>query len=111
MHDLDSQTISIAEDVSGMPALGRPVDDGGLGFDYRLGMAIPDLWIDLLKNFRDEHWPMTRLVSTLCNRRYTEGTVAYAQSHDQSIVGALLAPEGYGHTQNPLHPPQALACL
>jgi 1,4-alpha-glucan branching enzyme len=48
MHRLDSDTISIAEDVSGMPVLGRPVDEGGLGFDYRLGMAIPDVWIDLL---------------------------------------------------------------
>lgn len=89
MHELDRDTLSIAEDVSGMPALGRPVCEGGLGFDYRLGMAIPDLWIDLLKNYRDEHWRMSQLVSTLCNRRYTEGTVAYAESHDQSIVGML----------------------
>lgn len=35
MHDLNPQTISIAEDVSGMPALGRPVREGGMGFDYR----------------------------------------------------------------------------
>ena len=87
MHSLHPGTLSIAEDVSGMPALGRPVAKGGLGFDYRLGMAIPDLWIDLLKNFRDEHWSMSRLVGTLCNRRYSERTVAYAESHDQSIVG------------------------
>ena len=26
-------------------------------------------------------------MSTLCNRRYTERTIAYAESHDQSIVG------------------------
>jgi 1,4-alpha-glucan branching enzyme len=90
MHDLDAETLSIAEDVSGMPVLGRPVAEGGLGFDYRLAMAIPDLWIDLLKNTRDEHWSMSRLVSTLCNRRYTERTVAYSESHDQSIVGAPL---------------------
>ena len=36
-------------DVSGMPALCRPVADGGIGFDYRLGMALPDMWIKLLK--------------------------------------------------------------
>ena len=88
MHELNRDALSIAEDVSGMPALGRPVAEGGLGFDFRLGMAIPDLWIDLLKNFRDEHWRMSQLVGTLCNRRYTERTVAYAESHDQSIVGA-----------------------
>ncbi len=28
-----------------MPTLCRPVDEGGAGFDYRLAMAIPDLWV------------------------------------------------------------------
>jgi len=28
-----------------MPALCRPVSEGGQGFDYRLAMAIPDLWV------------------------------------------------------------------
>ena len=28
-----------------MPALCRPVSEGGNGFDYRLAMAIPDKWI------------------------------------------------------------------
>ena len=37
--------ITVAEEVSGMPALCRPVDEGGYGFDYRLAMAIPDKWI------------------------------------------------------------------
>ena len=89
MHELNRDTLSIAEDVSGMPVLGRPVTEGGLGFDYRLGMAIPDLWIDLLKNTPDEQWSMSRLVNTLCNRRYTEKTLAYSESHDQSIVGVF----------------------
>lgn len=39
----------VAEDVSGMPGLCRPVAEGGLGFDYRLGMAIPDKWIELVR--------------------------------------------------------------
>ena len=30
-----------------MPALCRPIDEGGIGFDYRLGMAIPDKWIEV----------------------------------------------------------------
>ncbi|KAF8272144.1 glycoside hydrolase family 13 protein [Lactarius quietus] len=38
--------ITIAEDVSGMPLLGVPADIGGIGFDYRLSMAIPDKWIN-----------------------------------------------------------------
>lgn len=28
-----------------MPTLCRPVAEGGAGFDYRLAMAIPDIWI------------------------------------------------------------------
>ena len=73
--------------MSGMPALGRPVHDGGCGFDYRLGMGIPDQWMRLVKDVRDENWSMKGLVSSLCNRRYTEKTVAYVESHDQSLVG------------------------
>lgn len=30
-----------------MPALCRGVEEGGLGFDYRLAMAIPDKWIQV----------------------------------------------------------------
>lgn len=32
-----------------MPAFCIPVQDGGIGFDYRLHMAIADKWIELLK--------------------------------------------------------------
>lgn len=28
-----------------MPTLCRPVSEGGMGFDYRLAMAVPDMWI------------------------------------------------------------------
>ena len=31
-----------------MPALCCPVDEGGLGFDYRLAMALPDMWIKVI---------------------------------------------------------------
>lgn len=79
--------VTIAEDVSGMPALCRPVEEGGGGFDYRLGMAIPDKWIKLLKHEQDEGWNMGDLVHTLTNRRWKEKTVAYAESHDQALVG------------------------
>ena len=37
LHTLSSEMITIAEDVSGMPAICRPVPEGGAGFDYRLG--------------------------------------------------------------------------
>lgn len=81
------ECITIAEDVSGMPALCRPVREGGGGFDYRLGMAIPDKWIELLKETKDEDWNIGDIVHTLTNRRWMERTVAYAESHDQALVG------------------------
>ncbi|XP_075527710.1 1,4-alpha-glucan-branching enzyme isoform X2 [Dermacentor variabilis] len=87
IHKLFPNAITIAEDVSGMPALCRPVDEGGGGFDFRLGMAIPDLWIKLLKEQKDEDWNMGNIVHTMSNRRWMEKTVAYAESHDQALVG------------------------
>jgi 1,4-alpha-glucan branching enzyme len=65
----------------------RPVEEGGQGFDYRLAMAIPDLWIKLMKHSRDEDWEISKIVSELENRRYGEKHVAYAESHDQALVG------------------------
>ena len=56
------QAVTVAEDMSGMPTLCMPVPQGGVGFDYRLSMAIPDKWIKLLKHTRDEHWGMLDLV-------------------------------------------------
>lgn len=79
--------ILIAEEVSGMPALCRPVEEGGFGFDYRLAMAIPDKWIKILKEQKDEDWNMWDIVYTLINRRHGEKHIAYAESHDQALVG------------------------
>ncbi|CAI5508118.1 unnamed protein product [Closterium sp. Naga37s-1] len=87
IHGVRPDATTIAEDVSGMPTLGLPVPIGGVGFDYRLAMAIPDRWIEYLKDRRDEEWSMREIVHTLTNRRYTEKCVAYAESHDQSMVG------------------------
>ena len=79
--------VTIAEDVSGMPLLCRPVEEAGVGFDYRLGMALPDMWIKLLKEVKDEDWDIGNIVHTLSNRRWKEQTIAYAESHDQALVG------------------------
>lgn len=78
---------SIAEDVSGMPTLCRSLSDGGIGFDYRLSMAIPDMWIKVLKHLSDEQWDLANIVHTLTNRRYGEKVVVYCESHDQALVG------------------------
>ncbi|UOQ52686.1 alpha-amylase family glycosyl hydrolase [Hymenobacter cellulosivorans] len=87
VHELKRGALLIAEDMSGMPGLCRPIHEGGIGFDYRLGMGIPDYWIKLLKHKRDEDWNLGELWYTLTNRRLGEKTVAYAESHDQALVG------------------------
>ncbi|ESO85219.1 hypothetical protein LOTGIDRAFT_195979 [Lottia gigantea] len=79
--------ITIAEEVSGMPALCRPIAEGGNGFDYRLAMGLPDMWIKLLKEKSDDEWELGNIVHTLVNRRYGEKCIAYAESHDQALVG------------------------
>lgn len=86
-HHIKPWAITIAEDVSGMPGLGFPIEGGGIGFDYRLGMGIPDYWIKLLKEQTDEQWDVVQMYYTMLNRRKDERTVAYCESHDQALVG------------------------
>jgi 1,4-alpha-glucan branching enzyme len=87
VHELRPDAITIAEEVSGMVGLARPVAEGGLGFDYRLSMGVPDYWIKLLKERKDEDWNLTEIYHTLMNRRHTEKHIGYAESHDQAMVG------------------------
>jgi 1,4-alpha-glucan branching enzyme len=87
VHEFKKNSISIAEDVSGMPGLCRRPEEGGVGFDFRLGMGIPDFWIKILKERRDEEWNIHEMWNVLNNRRYKEKTIAYAESHDQALVG------------------------
>jgi 1,4-alpha-glucan branching enzyme len=87
IHSVKPNAISIAEDMSGMPGLCQPVKRGGMGFDYRLGMGIPDYWIKLLKHSRDEDWNIHEMWDVLSNRRFREKTIAYSESHDQALVG------------------------
>ncbi|ONM17786.1 1,4-alpha-glucan-branching enzyme 2, chloroplastic/amyloplastic-like [Zea mays] len=86
IRGLYPEAVSIGEDVSGMPTFCIPVQDGGVGFDYRLHMAVPDKWIELLKQ-SDEYWEMGDIVHTLTNRRWLEKCVTYCESHDQALVG------------------------
>ncbi|MBQ4540730.1 MAG: alpha amylase C-terminal domain-containing protein, partial [Alistipes sp.] len=87
IHDFRPQAVTIAEDVSGMPGRCCAIDDGGIGFDYRLGMAIPDFWIRMLKDTPDEDWNIWEMWSIMTNRLPSVRTVAYAESHDQALVG------------------------
>jgi len=84
---LGGEGITVAEDVSGMPALCRPQEEGGTGFDYRLAMAVPDMWIKYLKEIKDEDWNMGHICHILQNRRWQEKCIGYAESHDQCLVG------------------------
>jgi 1,4-alpha-glucan branching enzyme len=86
LHKVYPECITVAEDVSGMPALCLPLALGGVGFDYRLAMAIPDMWIKILKEKKDEDWDMSNICWTLTNRRHGEKTIAYAESHDQAYA-------------------------
>ncbi|SCV04982.1 LANO_0G15896g1_1 [Lachancea nothofagi CBS 11611] len=84
---LPDNGITIAEDVSGYPTLCLSRHIGGVGFDYRLAMALPDMWIKLIKEKSDDDWKMGDIVHNLVNRRHGEKVVAYAESHDQALVG------------------------
>jgi 1,4-alpha-glucan branching enzyme len=87
IHRLRPDAITVAEDISGMPGLALPIDRGGVGFDYRFAMGVPDYWIRLTKDTRDEDWPMGPLWYELTNRRAEERTISYTESHDQALVG------------------------
>ena len=70
-----------------MPGLAVPVADGGLGFDYRLAMGVPDYWIKIIKEKKDDEWHMGDIFYQLTSKRMDEKVVSYAESHDQALVG------------------------
>ena len=87
IHAVRPDATTIAEEMSGLPGLAAPTEHGGLGFDYRLAMGAPDLWIKTLKEKRDEDWDLGELVHTLSSHRPEEKVISYAESHDQALVG------------------------
>lgn len=87
IHQVNKNAITIAEDMSGMPGLALPIDEGGMGFDFRLSMGTPDYWIKLVKEKRDEEWHVGDLFYELTNKREDEHSISYAESHDQAMVG------------------------
>ncbi|MDE5663078.1 MAG: alpha amylase C-terminal domain-containing protein [Muribaculaceae bacterium] len=103
IHDINPDAITIAEEMSGMPGLAVKFADGGMGFDYRMAMGVPDYWIKMIKEKRDEDWHPTSIFWELTNRRADEKTVSYCESHDQALVGdktiifRLIDKEMYWH--------------
>ncbi len=87
IHQINPNAITIAEDMSGMPGMCLPVEDGGIGFDYRLSMGVPDLWIKTIKECTDEQWDIMKLWYELIGRRPQEKNIGYCESHDQALVG------------------------
>ncbi len=87
IHSVNPHALTVAEDMSGMPGMCVPLADGGIGFDYRLSMGVPDMWIRYLKELRDEDWDMGHIWYELTNRRPQEKSIGYCESHDQALVG------------------------
>ena len=85
IREVKPDAVTIAEDMSGMPGMCEPIEDGGIGFDYRLAMGLPDMWIRLAKERRDEDWNLGDIWTQLVFRN--AGTIAYVESHDQALVG------------------------
>ena len=86
-RQINPNAILIAEDMSALPGLCLPIQDGGVGFDYRLAMGEPDLWIRLLKEVADEDWDLHKIFWELTTRRPREKVIGYCESHDQALVG------------------------
>ena len=87
IREVNPDAITIAEDMSGMPGMCLPIKDGGIGFDYRLAMGLPDMWIKTVKEKKDEDWEIGKMWGDMCLRRPGENTVSYVESHDQALVG------------------------
>lgn len=106
IHQVKKHAITIAEEMSGMPGLACPIKDGGMGFDYRLAMGIPDFWIKYIKEQKDEDWKAGHILYEMTNRRQDEKTISYAESHDQALVGdktiifRLIDSEMYWHMEH-----------
>lgn len=103
IHQINPNALSLAEEMSGYPGLCGTIDDGGVGFDFRLSMGVPDMWIKLIKDQTDEEWNMGLLYHELTQHRPEERTINYAESHDQALVGdktiifRLIDKEMYTH--------------
>lgn len=87
IHTVRPDALTVAEDVSGMPGIGAPLSEKGIGFDYRMAMGVPECWFKLVRDIRDEDWSVNFLWHELTNRRADERTVNYVESHDQALVG------------------------
>lgn len=109
-HSLNPKCVTIAEDMSGMPGMCLPIEQGGIGFDYRLSMGVPDFWIKSMK-MREEDVNLGTMWYELTTRRPMEKNIGYCESHDQALVGDktimfwLADQEMYWHMEKMDHSP------
>lgn len=87
IHEFNHDATTVAEEMSGMPGLAASVASGGMGFDYRLAMGVPDIWIKMVKDIPDEDWDLGYLLHELTQHRAEEKVISYCESHDQALVG------------------------
>ena len=87
IHGYNEKAMTVAEDRSGFPGMCLPWEYGGVGFDYRLAMGVPDMWIKLVKDQMQEDWNMHYIWHEITGCRPGEMAIAYAESHDQALVG------------------------
>ncbi len=87
IHAVNPFAATIAEDMSGMPGMALPTRYGGIGFDFRLSMGVPDFWIRTLAEKSDEDWDIQKMWYELTTRRPQEKNIGYCESHDQALVG------------------------
>jgi 1,4-alpha-glucan branching enzyme len=87
VREINPRAVTIAEEMSGLPGLCLPIEQGGLGFDFRLAMGSPDFWIRTLREKSDEQWDLQELWQVLAGRRPREKVIGYCESHDQALVG------------------------
>ena len=105
IHRVNPEALTIAEEMSGLPGVAGSTEENGLGFDYRLAMGAPDLWIKTLKEKSDEEWNLGELYHTLSSHRPEEKVISYTESHDQALVGdktlifRLIDKDMYWHMQ------------
>ncbi len=87
IHEVNPNAVTIAEEMSGMPGIASEIEKGGIGFDFRLAMGIPDYWIKIIKEQKDENWHVGEIFYRLTDKRLDEKTISYSESHDQALVG------------------------
>jgi len=87
VREMNEDAFTIAEDVSGMAGLAAPIEQGGVGFDFRMSMGVADNWIKWIKELTDDQWSMGEIWWQLTNKREDEKTISYAECHDQAMVG------------------------